>query len=191
MRTWNELQIMLISNDLWHTWLSCDIQNLVTSKNGFSIWQMSTVESRRSLSVKADDPKKDQSRRSRRKQTIPTKADDLGTKADDPGVKQTIFGPKRTIFWAKADDPWVKADDPKAKADDLGSKRTIFWAKADDLWSQSGRSYLNTDWIKADDLLNQSGRSYLTTDLTLGYKSMVITHNLWVISYKWRITYDS
>ena len=25
------------------------------------------------------------------RQTIPTKADDLGTKADDPGVKRTIF----------------------------------------------------------------------------------------------------
>ena len=65
----------------------------------------SRVESRRSLRVKADDPKKDQSRRSR------SKADDPWVKADDPsksrrsfvkaddllGSKQTILGSKQTI----------------------------------------------------------------------------------------------
>ena len=86
-----------------------------------------TVESGRSLSVKADDPKKDESGRSG------TKADDPWVKADDPGWKQTIFGLKQTIFWAKPDDLWVKADDPEPKqtisrAENRrsgGSKRTI------------------------------------------------------------------
>ena len=59
---------------------------------------MSTVESRRSLGVKADDPEKDQSRRSG------PKADDLRAKADDPGLKQTIFGQSRRSFRGKADD---------------------------------------------------------------------------------------
>ena len=66
---------------------------------------MSWVESRRSLSVKADDPKKDESRRSG------LKADDLWVKADDPGRKQTVLCQSRRSFWVKADDLWVKADD--------------------------------------------------------------------------------
>ena len=72
----------------------------------------SWVESRRSLSVKADDPKKDESGRSG------LKADDLWVKADDPGRKQTVLCQSRRSFWVKADDLWVKADDP-------GRKQTI------------------------------------------------------------------
>ena len=70
---------------------------------------LSRVESRRSLRVKADDPQKDQSRRSR------SKADDPWVKADDPsksrrsfvkaddllGSKQTILRSKQTIFESK------------------------------------------------------------------------------------------
>ena len=69
----------------------------------------SRVESRRSFRVKADDPEKDQSRRSR------SKADDPWVKADDPsksrrsfvkaddllGSKQTILRSKQTIFESK------------------------------------------------------------------------------------------
>ena len=89
----------------------------------------STVESRRSKRTKADDPQKDESRRSG------AKADDLWVKADDPGRKQTILGLKQTIFWAKADDLWVKADDPGQSGRSEG-------LKADDPMGQSGRSYL-------------------------------------------------
>ena len=72
---------------------------------------MSRVESRRSFRVTADDPEKDQSRRSR------SKADDPWVKADDPRKSRRSF---------------VKADDL------LGSKQTIvsgffYCAKADDL----------------------------------------------------------
>ena len=88
----------------------------------------STVESRRSKRTKADDPQKDESRRSG------AKADDLWVKADDPGRKQTILGLKQTIFWAKADDLWVKADDPGQSGRSEG-------LKADDPMGQSGRSY--------------------------------------------------
>ena len=42
--------------------------------------------------MKADDPKKDKSRRPR------VEADDPWYKADDLGLKQTIRGPKQTIF---------------------------------------------------------------------------------------------
>ena len=93
------------------------------------VMQRSTVESRRSKRTKADDPQKDESRRSG------AKADDLWVKADDPGRKQTILGLKQTIFWAKADDLWVKADDPGQSGRSEG-------LKADDPMSQSGRSYL-------------------------------------------------
>ena len=55
-------------------------------------YRLSTVEGRRSKRTKADDPQKDESRRSG------AKADDLWVKADDPGRKQTIFGSKQTIF---------------------------------------------------------------------------------------------
>ena len=57
-----------------------------------SLHVLSTVESRRSKRTKADDPQKDESRRSG------AKADDLWVKADDPGRKQTILGLKQTIF---------------------------------------------------------------------------------------------
>ena len=69
----------------------------------------SWVESRRSLSVKADDPKQDESGRSG------LKADDPWVKADDPGRKQTVLCQSGRSFWDKADDLWVKADDPGRK----------------------------------------------------------------------------
>ena len=100
---------------------------------------LSTVESRRSKRTKADDPQKDESRRSG------AKADDLWVKADDPGRKQTIFGSKQTIFWAKADDLWVKADDPGQS----GRSRGL---KADDPMDQSRRPFLNYNYVKTDDL---------------------------------------
>ena len=95
------------------------------------IFQWSRVESRRSLSVKADDPKKDQSRRSW------SKADDPWAKADDPSKSRRSF--------VKADDLWAKPDDP-------GRKRTISRLKADDLiW--------NCENMKPDDLEDESRRS--------------------------------
>ena len=75
-------------------------------------WMASRVESRRSFSVKADDPEKDQSRRSR------SKADDPWVKADDPSKSRRSF---------------VKADDL------LGSKQTIFVSKQT-IQGESGRS---------------------------------------------------
>ena len=72
----------------------------------------SRVESRRSFRVKADDPEKDQSRRSR------SKADDPWVKADDPSKSRRSF---------------VKADDL------LGSKQTIFVSKQT-IQGESGRS---------------------------------------------------
>ena len=52
----------------------------------------STVESGRSLGVKADDTGKDESRRSRRKQTIFGLKQTILVKADDlEGSKQTIL----------------------------------------------------------------------------------------------------
>ena len=65
----------------------------------------SRVESRRSLRVKADDPQKDQSRRSR------SKADDPWAKADDPSQSRRSSS-KRRFYRVKSDDPWAKADDP-------------------------------------------------------------------------------
>ena len=75
-----------------------------------SFW--SRVESRRSFKVKADDPEKDQSRRSR------SKADDPWVKADDPSKSRRSF---------------VKADDL------LGSKQTIFGSKQT-IQGENGRS---------------------------------------------------
>ena len=74
--------------------------------------QPSRVESRRSFRVKADDPEKDQSRRSR------SKADDPWVKADDPSESRRSF---------------VKADDL------LGSKQTIFGSKQT-IQGETGRS---------------------------------------------------
>ena len=76
------------------------------------IWLgLNRVQSRRSLRTKADDPQKDQSRRSR------SKADDPWFKADDPSQSRRSSS-KRRFYRVKADDPW-------AKADDLGPKQTI------------------------------------------------------------------
>ena len=88
--------------------------------------------------------------RSGRKQTIPTKADDLWDES------RRSFEPKQTIFWAKADDP-TKADDPwKYKID---WNQTIL-VKADDPFSIDicvlKRTIFNTDfWMKADDLVSK------------------------------------
>ena len=114
------------------------IQSKFSSKFPW-VGNWSTVESRRSKRTKADDPQKDESRRSG------AKADDLWVKADDPGRKQTIFGSKQTIFWAKADDLWVKADDPGQS----GRSRGL---KADDPMGQSRRPFLNYNCVKTDDL---------------------------------------
>ena len=59
----------------------------------------SRVESRRSLRVKADDLKKDQSRRSS------SIVDDPWVKADDLWVKADDSGRKRAISRLKSDDP--------------------------------------------------------------------------------------
>ena len=64
---------------------------------------------------KADDPKKDQSRRSR------SKGDDLWVQGDDSSKGRLSF---------------VKVDDLS------GSKQTIFESKQM-IWGESGRSYLN------------------------------------------------
>ena len=69
------------------------------------LYRSSWVESRRSLGVKADDPEKEESRRSG------LKADDPWVKADDPGRKQTVLCQSGRSFWDKADDLSVKADD--------------------------------------------------------------------------------
>ena len=119
-------------NQAHHGYCRCRI--CLTSEY-LPVWLTATrwsrVESRRSLSVKADDPKKDQSRRSW------SKADDPWAKADDPSKSRRSF--------VKADDLWVKPDDPERK-------RTISRLKADDLiWK--------CEKMKPDDLGHESRRS--------------------------------
>ena len=92
----------------------------------------STVESRRSKRTKADDPQKDESRRSG------AKADDLWFKADDLlSQSRRSMGLSRRS-WAKAEISGAQSrrsylKSHSVKADDLkGRKQTILWAKTHD-----------------------------------------------------------
>ena len=88
----------------------------ITSPTG-QLDETSRVESRRSLRVKADDPQKDQSRRSR------SKADDPWVKADDPSKSRRSF--------AKADD--LKDESGRSYLNFLKRESGRSWGmKADD-----------------------------------------------------------
>ena len=148
--TFGTPSLILSDRPVWHFWtVQFEIFGSSTLERAVRKYQTgrserSTVESGRSLSVKADDPGKDESRRSR--------------------LSRRSLGQSRRS--------WAKEDDLRSTADDLlsQSRRSMglsrrSWAKAEISGAQSRRSYLKSHSVKADDLKGRK-QTILTNELS-------------------------